>query len=67
MPFLDLFDYLLRKCLWTILADRHSEEEADVINPFEEDYTDDLPEDFRIVLFGSFLNVEVNIFLNIFN
>lgn len=58
LPFLDLFDYLLRKCVYTVLADKCGDEDANIMNPFNENYIEDLPEDFKIILYGSFTTVE---------
>ncbi|EAR94463.2 cytochrome b5-like heme/steroid-binding domain protein (macronuclear) [Tetrahymena thermophila SB210] len=54
LPFLDLFDYLLRKLLYTILLERFGFKEAQILNPYNENYEKTFRSQFKIRLFGAF-------------
>ncbi|KAL4511865.1 hypothetical protein ABPG72_012710 [Tetrahymena utriculariae] len=54
LPFLDLFDYLLRKLLYTILLERFGFKEAQIINPYNENYEKTFGSQFKIRFFGAF-------------
>ena len=56
LPFLDLFDFLLKKALYTILYDQVGPQEADRMNPMGDDYINTFGSDFRVMLIGSFRN-----------
>ncbi|KAL4471634.1 hypothetical protein ABPG74_008527 [Tetrahymena malaccensis] len=54
LPFLDLFDYLLKKLLYTILLERFGFKEAQIINPYNENYEKTFRSQFKIRFFGAF-------------
>ena len=51
LPFVDLFDYLLKKSIYMILAKKYKQSEADKTNPFLENYQGTFGENFKVRLF----------------
>ena len=51
LPFVDLFDYLLKKSIYAVLAKKYKKSEADKTNPFMENYEATLGENFKVKLF----------------
>lgn len=60
LQFLDLFDYLLKKSIYTVVYDNYGLDEANYMNPFNEDYNNTFGPDFRVLLFAGFR--EINMF-----
>jgi hypothetical protein len=56
LPFLDLFDFLIKKAFYTITYDQNGPEDAELINPNNEDYLNTFGSNFRVVLVGAFKN-----------
>lgn len=55
LPFLDFFDYLLRKVVHTVLSDEFNEK-AEKCNPYNEDYKGAFGPNFKIHVFAAFEN-----------
>ena len=58
LPFIDLFDFLLRKSIYHVLLTTISKEVADQMNHFEEDYEDTFGSKFKVILYGAFQTKE---------
>ncbi len=54
LPFLDLFDYMLKKVIFHLTEKKFGEAVARVANPFNEDYEHTFKKEFRVVLFANF-------------
>lgn len=56
LPFLDLFEYLLKKLIYTVIKDRFGVREASLVNLYNEDYERTFGDSFRITLYCAFAN-----------
>jgi len=54
LPFLDLFDFMLRKVIDEILTETEGKEVADKINIFQQNYSETFDPSFRITLYAAF-------------
>ena len=56
LPFLDLFDFLLKKAFYSIIYEKNGPDDAEKMNPANEDYLNTFGGNFRLVLIGAFRN-----------
>ena len=65
LPFIDLLNFILFKCMYLALKDRHGESIANQINPLSQDYEGVLSNDFQLVLIAAYKNDDDAIGFNI--
>lgn len=58
LPFVDLLDYLLKKCIYHVLLNKFGVNTAKKINPHNEDYENTFGTKFKVQLFCSFNDVQ---------
>ena len=58
LPFLDLFDVVLRKLIFDILEERIGPDAVKPLIPYVRDFIELIEEDFKITLFASIVNTE---------
>lgn len=51
LPFVDLFDYLLKKSIYAVLVKKYKKSDADKTNPFMENYENTFGQNFKVKLF----------------
>ena len=56
LPYLDLLDYLLKKAIFLAAAQRKNS--SNIVNLYNENYTETFERSLNVVLFGSFATIE---------